>query len=108
MLSMAQGDLLLILTDTIPGAAIELPVIGGNYVLAHSETGHHHTVPASAARLFREPGQSMCAYLRVDTTCEVTHHRAWDTHAPITLQPGTYKVYRQREYVPGGWQQVKD
>lgn len=65
----------------------------GRLILAKGEaTGHHHSVPASAGTLTREADGVM--YLTIDELTAVEHQE----HAAIPLEPGTYRVTRQREY----------
>ena len=40
----AQGDLLITKIDKLPAKVKKAESDGGKFILAHSETGHHHTV----------------------------------------------------------------
>lgn len=72
-------------------------------VLAHGEvTGHAHAIPAHAARLFAI-GVGV-ALLKVREATELRH----EEHSPIPLEPGSYRVIRQREYQPDRTQFVAD
>lgn len=106
----AQGDLLLIRINELP-AGVE-PVVGegGKYVVAHSETGHHHTVDVQEGVLyFRAPKDPMTCYLSVGGSgAELVHHRPHDTHESIQLSGGTYLLRRQREWTPEGLRMVQD
>lgn len=105
----AQGDVLFMRVDAIPTGA-KLDEKRGPIVVAHSETGHHHSIDeASGAQLFRLESDPMICYLRVEGIgATVVHERDFDTHAPLFLTPGIFQVRRQREYVPGGWRVVAD
>ena len=103
----AQGDLLLRRINTIPAAAQRVDPTNGRHVVAHSETGHHHTVPGDA-ELWRAPEDPMVCYLRCESPIVLEHHRPWDTHAPIMVPAGTFELRRQREYTPEGWRRVED
>jgi len=103
----AQGDLLLRRIESIPEAAERVEAKDDRHVVAHSETGHHHTVP-SDAELWREPSNPMICYLRCEEPVVLEHHRPFDTHAPIQIPVGTFELRRQREYTPEGWRRVED
>ena len=79
----------------------------GRYIVAHSETGHHHTVAAAGVEYFQSE-DPLVAYLVVSQQTQLLHERSFDTHAPIAVPPGTYEVRRQRERTPEGWRQVVD
>jgi len=101
----AQGDVNLFRVDEIPQALKAAPK-ASEYVLAHSETGHHHVIDGNAVRVFKE--DEFISYLEVTQPATVRHLRSFDTHAPITLPPGKYRVTRQREYVPEGFRIAAD
>jgi hypothetical protein len=106
----AQGDVLFRRVDAIPASAKQVET-RGPIVVAHSETGHHHSLDeVSGAKLFTLDNDPLTCFLRVEGIggAVVTHHRDFDTHAPLLLTPGNWQVKRQREYVPGGWRRVED
>lgn len=112
----AQGDVLFRRVDALPPNAAEVPR-NGPIVVAHSETGHHHTVDHKALRHFEVPGDPLVCYLRMDDGIEidggadVVHHRSWDTHETMRLlgEAGAiWEVRRQREWSPEGWRRVED
>lgn len=107
-----QGDLMIRLATEVPAGFNEMESQDGQHVVAHSETGHHHTVDACGLKLF-EGSDPMVAYLRLETVDHVDfiHHRPFDTHEPVRAlgKPGdVFEIRRQREYVPGGWRRVED
>ena len=87
------------LVTQVPEGARRRP----DLILAHGEvTGHTHRVqPREAATLFELNSQ---LFLRVHATATVVH----EEHKPITLPPGTYRVWRQREYAPAEIRTVRD
>lgn len=89
-----QGDVLLVPVTEMPrGRPLESN--DGRLVLARGEaTGHHHSVAVEDAELV---DAAEGVFLRIMAPTPVEHQE----HAPITLQPGVYRVVRQREYVPG-------
>ena len=89
-----QGDVLLVPVAEMPrGRPIEPE--GGRLLLARGEaTGHHHSVAVDDGELV---DTAEGVFLRIMAPTPLEHQE----HAAITLQPGVYRVLRQREYVPG-------
>ncbi|SEO56294.1 hypothetical protein SAMN04487843_102173 [Methylobacterium sp. ap11] len=87
-----QGDIFIQAIPALPPEASGRPL--PHTVLAHGEiTGHSHRV-ADPAALFAGDG---CFYLDVPADGTRVVH---DEHGTITLDRGTYRVWRQREYTP--------
>jgi hypothetical protein len=99
-----QGDVLLIRVDQeIPKRAKEITE-NGRVVLAYGEvTGHAHAIypqvivadkpPAQPAKLWDAGAER---FLQVMEKTALRH----EEHEAIDLEPGNYKVIRQREYDP--------
>ena len=88
-----QGDVLLVKVDALPDGAVPQK-IDDRIVLAYGEvTGHAHAVPIDGAVLYKSNGEDL---LKVHTATALVH----EEHSPIALDPGVYKVVRQREYTP--------
>lgn len=104
----AQGDILITRIDSVPDGAREVKAENGEYVVAHSETGHHHVLPERGVKLFRGEDPMMLFAVVMTDIAELTHQRPFDTHAPLALKHGTYEIRRQREYTPEGWRRVAD
>ena len=107
--SLAQGDILFLRVNGIPDAARSVAPVGNRFVLAEGEaTGHAHTVPARGVALMEVPNEGGVTYLTVEelTGVEVSHQE----HASVKLDPGTWKVIRQREYTDDdeNWSLVAD
>lgn len=110
-----QGDLACIRVDALPDDATPCAAEDGVHVVAHSETGHHHTVDATAAGYYTTP-DPMIGYLVLDQGTphvDIVHHRAWDTHATVRLlaehdERTVWQLRRQREYTPWGNRMVVD
>ena len=102
----AQGDLNIFPVDSIPAGLTEKQSEGGQHILAHSETGHHHVVDGNTVRVFEK--DDFVSYLDVREESNVIHLRSFDTHAPVTLPPGQYRITRQREYTPEGFRRAAD
>lgn len=109
----AQGDLLLRRVDRIPVGVKPGQSEDGEYIVAHSETGHNHVIEATKNVAFYTTNDPMISYLEVIEATDKTevllkHLRTFDTHKTIVVPPGIYEVRRQREYVPEGWRQITD
>lgn len=135
----AQGDLLIRRIDNLPeGCSPADPkdsnLVGpdGNYIVAHSETGHHHVVEPAGARVAfylgnledytnEEAGDDtgevgddtigppMLGYLTVEGgAAHVVHRRSFDTHEALELPEGIYEIRRQREWAPDSWRLARD
>lgn len=104
----AQGEVFIRRIDTLPAGIVPAPIEDGNYVVGHSESGHHHVIPAVGVQCFVAPENSLHLYLDVSEIVALKHLRPHDTHAPITIQPGKYEVRRQREWAPEGWRRAAD
>jgi hypothetical protein len=96
-----QGDVLLLPVEAMPDGE-RLEPEDGRLILARGEaTGHHHSVAARDGALV-EGAEGV--YLRIMAPTPLEHQE----HTAIWLQPGTYRVVRQREYTPGSILQVRD
>lgn len=108
----AQGDVMFVrlgaATKTAQGRDTKkVDPTSGRLVVAHSETGHHHTVQADGRVELREESPFI-AYLRSTMPIEVVHERSFDTHETLKLAPGCWQVKRQREYTPQGYRRAQD
>lgn len=113
----AQGDVLFRRVAKVPtGYEKVVRKLGGPLVVAHSETGHHHTAdtnPHGELTAYENPTDPLVCYLQMGDVVDftVTHHRPYDTHEPIRClgEPGAvWEVRRQREHTPEGWRRVED
>lgn len=106
----AQGDILIIPCDSVPDGVKAATEEGGKFIIAHSETGHHHVIDRARAEVFEAADDAFVAYIRtLSSGAEITHERPFDTHETIALEPNkTYQVRRQREYVPEGFRKAAD
>ena len=105
----AQGDCYLQRVESIPeGLKEQTPDADGHLVAAHSETGHNHVLDPRHCQLYDE--DEFISYLNVEPGKSVIlrHLRAYDTHEPIQIGAGTYRVTRQREYTPEGYRRAQD
>jgi hypothetical protein len=95
--------------DDIEKKSIELDTDKGapRVVFAYGEvTGHAHAIAYDESNMeWFEDAANGNRYFRVlHTPVELRH----EEHSPITLDPGTYRVKRQREYTPEEIRPVAD
>lgn len=103
-----QGDVCIRRITEIPAHAIKAVPEAGAYVIAHSETGHHHVVKERGAQLLIDHTNAFIAWLDVAEPTVLEHLRSFDTHEPYRLEPGKYEIRRQREFTPEGWRPAAD
>jgi hypothetical protein len=107
-----QGDILIIKHESeVPKNATPQDKDNGRTILAYGEvTGHAHAVKTEGdVSLYQiiEQGdveEMRERFLVVEEQAQVVH----EEHGAINLEPGTYKVVRQREYQPEGYRYVAD
>ncbi len=102
-----QGDVLLVPVASPQGRIREVPREQGRIVLAHGEvTGHAHAVEDEAARLVTdEEARELFLIVHGDDAVALSH----EEHDTLWIDPGAYRVVRQREYEPSvGWDWVHD
>jgi hypothetical protein len=104
----AQGDVYIRRIDKLPNGLVPHNPEKGRVIVAHSETGHHHTMLAEHVTAYRSPDSLMDLFLKVKAPTALEHHREFDTHEPILFDTGYFHVRRQREYTPEGWRRVED
>lgn len=103
-----QGDVCIYRVAEIPAHAIRATTKDGVYVIAHSETGHHHVVKERGAQLLIDETNTFIAWLDVAEPTVLEHLRSFDTHESYRLEPGRYEIRRQREFAPEGWRRATD
>lgn len=109
----AQGDLLICRIDALPKGIVAMKAEAGQFIVAHSETGHHHVIAERPGVQVYTSNDPLVSYLQVIDATEQTealleHLRGHDTHESIAIPPGVYELRRQREYTPEGWRRVAD
>lgn len=108
-----QGDVMFRRVASIPDDATAV-VERGPIVVAHSETGHHHSIDSREGVQFYRSADPLTCYLSIEGAedgggcADVVHHRPTDTHETLRLPAGAWMVRRQREYTPEGWRRVED
>ena len=104
----AQGDMLITKIDHLPKNVTPLKLENDVYVLAHSETGHHHVVDPRHVQVYEAANDSFVSYMVVEHPTALKHLRSFDTHAPVSIPAGTYRINRQREYTAEGFRRAAD
>lgn len=108
----AQGDMLMRRIDKLPDGVKLDNGTDGDFVLAHSETGHSHVVrKQDGVQFFANDNNPMIAYLVVNNPkeeCFVEHKRKFDTHKPFQFNNGIYEIRRQIESTPEGFRRALD
>lgn len=102
----AQGDLLITKVEDVMARAMTpsktiAPDSDGAVVLERGEvSGHRHAIYGGGATLFRDdalardvPNGLYVGHLAVSSPVAVKH----EEHAAINLEPGVYRISRQRE-----------
>lgn len=106
----AQGEITVIRVcdlrrnSALPADCAVLAPENGNYIIGHSETGHHHIVSAAGVAavgvMDRPPEGMRVLYAIVNSPTPLIHLRDYDTHEPIMFDPGEYRINIGREYDP--------
>ena len=97
----AQGEIRAYRIDEIPAGARPLARDHGQFVIGHSETGHHHVLEAERVEVFEAdtaPEGMRVLYALLETPGELRHLREFDTHAPQAFAPGAYMFRTDREF----------
>lgn len=108
--SAAQGDCLLRKINELPAGLKTMEAKNGQFIVAHSETGHNHCVEARDTVTLYASVDQFRGYLEVkgDKPVLLEHHRSFDTHEALEIKPGIYEIRRQREYTPEGFRRAAD
>ena len=108
----AQGDFLIMRIKDIPNDVVTVEPTDGKHIVAHSETGHNHTMVMERTTVYKEPltkdEDIFRLFLAVEAPTEIIHERSYHTHDPLTVPPGNYEIRRQREYTAEGFRRAQD
>jgi hypothetical protein len=103
-----QGDVLVVPVDRGALPAGLVPAARdtrGRMVLALGEaTGHAHVLTGDGAELWCPPDAPDALFITIERYGRLGH----EEHGPVPLPPGAYRVFRQREYLPGAVRPVAD
>ena len=108
----AQGELLIRKIDKLPSGLTPMKAEEGNFIVGHSETGHHHVIREQEnVIVYANDNDPLSLYLVVNNpkeSVELEHLRVHDTHKPYHFKDGVYHIRRQIEGSPRGYVQVAD
>lgn len=68
------------------------------YIIGHSETGHHHTLKSKTEFEVTEFEKDL--YVQIFEPTDLVHEKTFDVHETLTVEPGIYKVHHKTEYNP--------
>jgi hypothetical protein len=107
-----QGDVGFIPCDALPANAIRVSAENGAYIITHSETGHHHVVKERpSVEFYKDAMDEFRSYLVINDYTDLEHLRTTHTHETLRFDPALSKVWRierQRQPSPSGWERVAD
>jgi len=110
----AQGELLFTRVDDLPAEIVKVEAKEPDFIVGHSETGHHHVMSSQDVEYFHAMAANdnsideFVSYLKVKRPTELRHLRSFDTHESIQFAPGIYRINRQREYTMEGFRKALD
>lgn len=88
-----HGELVLAPVDADMQGAVKKE----NYIVSHSETGHHHVLNGGCMVLEREGKDPL---VQVDKDTSITHKKGHDRHDDLPVPAGMYRVLKKKEYDP--------
>lgn len=71
-----------------------------NYIIGHSETGHHHVLEAVKGQEFDIFVKGEDIFISSQFESSVVHKKTQEIHETVKVEPGVYKVNRKLEYDP--------
>lgn len=108
----AQGEMYIRRVAEFKDEATPATPENGHFILAHSETGHHHVIDAARVEVREQtanvPEGMGILQMIVKEPTAITHLRGTDTHEPLFLTEGNWEIRLQREYTPEGYRRVAD
>jgi len=122
----AQGEVLIWMKKYAPQSVLqalaglknmqEMKLEGGQLIMGHSETGHHHVLEPvregvkidKAAQAFIDAANNTFVELTLHEECRLVHQRGTDTHGAFTFPAGEYIRGIREEQSPEGWRRVAD
>ncbi len=94
-----HGEVLLIPISDLPNDVEEV-YSGERYIVARSETHHHHTAVGDVTIYKPVGGDTADIYLRANKDSVIEHQKTFDRHETKTLNEGLYIVRGKTEYDP--------
>lgn len=102
----AQGDVLFTRVSTLPDGLVKIEETKPDYIITHSESGHHHVMKAESVDFYRV--NELVGYINVKKPTALRHLRSYRTHETVLFMPGIFRINRQAEQTPKGWERVAD
>lgn len=95
----AHGEITFVRVDALPDGFESISATNGEFVVAHSETGHHHVLEADGVEYMPDREDAMVAWVRIQNGdgAKLSHKRSNDTHGTLTVKPGLYRINHARE-----------
>ena len=95
--AITHGELFILPVDKVPEGKTSRHT---TLILAHSETGHHHTLisPSKVEFTLTEIGDQVERYLTIESLAELVHKKTFDIHETRVLVAGNYRVFIKKEY----------
>ena len=90
-----HGEVMLVPVEAIPEGR---KVNTGDYILAHSETGHHHVLEGTAFEVIEAKDKNI--FVKILDTTNLVHKKTLDAHRTITIPPSLLERYHMVEYNP--------
>lgn len=69
-----------------------------SFVVAHSETGHHHVLESKTPFIVSEVDKQFL--IELFEPAQLVHKKTSDKHKTLPIAPGKYKVVYKNEYNP--------
>ena len=81
-----------------------------NFILAHSETGHHHVLESETEFEVMTDKEKDELFVRLYEPAKLVHKKTVDFHRTLDIKPGIYRLFKKTEYDPfaGLIKEVKD
>jgi hypothetical protein len=114
--SARQGELYIDRVPNLPNSAKKILPIKGVYIVAHSESGHHHVIEEAPSVNLYSTDDPMVSYLEVIESTEETEallrhlKSGTERHDDIRFTGGIYELRNQSEAdsTPEGWRRAAD
>lgn len=98
-----HGEILLMPVKSIPtGRKMTITKVD-QFIVGHSETGHHHVLESNKDITFEvTQDEKEQLYFRLFVPTNLVHKKATDKHKTLKVPAGLYKRFHDTEYDPFG------
>lgn len=90
-----HGEILLQPISKLPSKKLEKHT---NYIVGHSETGHHHVLESE--KEFGVMLDQAVLYIQLFEPANLVHKKSVNAHRTLKVPKGAYKVVHKTEYDP--------